>query len=199
MIILKDINGRYHSDSKFVRGLIMGFSSTGLYRDEKTMLNLIRSDAMKIGVSFMPAQQVNSDMILHESDAIQLERVKKNIDPAYTTAIDGISLFCSRFYDIRKNGGSFGTELTKKEAIDLILEIQKLSNDIRTGSENLKTTLNIKTLSINNDLQLLTVLDKINYVINVIEKNYKTEIAEFKKYMFLFHTGLLNNQNFHCM
>ena len=45
MTILKNINGVYHSNYKFIINFLLRFSSTGLYRNDKTVLNLIKSDA----------------------------------------------------------------------------------------------------------------------------------------------------------
>ncbi len=193
MTLLKNINGRYHSDYKTIINFLLRFSSTGLYKKESNMLDLIKSDAEKMNTALVSAKQVNSNMILHKQDPVLLQGVKELVQPTYKTAIKETYAFCERFYDIREYGGSIGAELITQNVLKTIQEIQKLCVVLEGASENLEKTHNITAVSRVNDFRMDIITNNSRTIIESTEQNYKKMLTEFKKQMGAFHTSLLTH------
>lgn len=199
MTILKNIDGRYNPKHKFINNFLLRFSSTGLYRNEESILKLINSDAEKMKKSFESVKQINLRMVLFKLDKCTLMAIKESITPTYTNAINEASLFCNRFYDIRENGGSFGRELISKDIFKSIIDIQKTGIILEKASIRLLETTHIDVETKMNDYRIDTLIDTSNKIIESIEQNHKQMTAEFKKHMTLFHAGMLNQHNIHCI
>lgn len=177
MTILKNINGVYHSNYKFIINFLLRFSSTGLYRNDKTMLNLIKSDANQMKNSLEAIQGINSVSISYKS--------KHNTQKLLKNAVNEISLFCDRFYHIQENGGSFGKDLISKNILKSVFEILKLNIALESGKETTKCLKEIINIS--------------NNIVEFVEQNHQKINTEYKNKMSLFYDGMFMNRTIHCL
>jgi hypothetical protein len=199
MTVLRSINGRYNSDYKFIINFLLRFSSTGIYRNELSMLNLIKSESEQMKKAFNAAKQVNSELILNKTNNAILPVIKERIVPAYGNAVDLTSLFCNRFFDIRENGGSFGKELIPTNVFKSISDIQNDGLILKLAATNLKEARHIEAELKINDFRIDVIINKSNTITESAEQNYNKMLEEFKNRMALLHDSLSTRQNMHCM
>lgn len=132
MILLKNINGRYHSDYKFILKTILALSSSGLYRGEKEIIKTITNSVKAVDTSITKAQNANQMLIDYKACVnLPTSKLKKNASNSYIAVCNSTSDLYQTFYDIRENGSNFGKNLISREIMLAFLKILEKTEQLK--------------------------------------------------------------------
>jgi hypothetical protein len=198
MVLLKNVNGKYHSDFRFVKGFLLKFSSSGLYYNDQTIIKTITDAAKQVDTSILSAKSMN-DQLFKEFRIYEpfFAALKRRTATSYNDVCDSVSDLCNTFYEIREHGGYFGNKfVTKQIMTNFPITIQK-ANELQEMSLNLDNNFSVINTIKESNKCIDEIMDLTKKPVEEIKQNYERMNQEFSEFVQSFWNNLITNKNMH--
>gem|GEM_PF-2776680 len=189
MALIRTSDGRYDPKWKLTKKFLLWSSPTGLYKNELSILALIKSDATKMSTSLSSVSESSLKFLQNNSPDMKSQLINN-----YANADSAILKFSGRFYDIHENGGSIGREITPVNIFEPLSKILESNNELNNISDELaaRDKINVHTIMLcSYHINNITSLG--NDIVKNVNETYKKKNAEFSEFVKIFWSNQIRN------